>query len=37
MEGKVKEIKDNKVIVEFGSANPAIRPGMMADVRLRFP
>ena len=36
MEGKVKEIKDKKVIVEFGSGNPAIRPGMMADVRFRF-
>jgi multidrug resistance efflux pump len=36
MEGKVKEIKDGKVTVEFGSANPAIRPGMMADVRFRF-
>lgn len=36
MEGKVKEIKDKKVIVEFGNGNPAIRPGMMADVRLRF-
>jgi multidrug resistance efflux pump len=37
MEGKVKEIKDGKVVVEFGSGNPAIKPGMMADVRLRFP
>jgi multidrug resistance efflux pump len=36
MEGKVKEIKEGKVTVEFGSANPAIRPGMMADVRFRF-
>jgi len=36
MEGRVKEIKDKKAIVEFGSGNPAIRPGMMADVRLRF-
>ncbi|HJZ97136.1 MAG TPA: hypothetical protein VKE70_11575 [Candidatus Solibacter sp.] len=36
MEGRVKEIKDKKVIVEFGSGNPAIRPGMMADVRFRF-
>jgi multidrug resistance efflux pump len=36
MEGRVKEIKDKKAIVEFGSGNPAIRPGMIADVRLRF-
>jgi multidrug resistance efflux pump len=36
MEGRVKEIKDKKVVVEFGSGNPAIRPGMLADVRLRF-
>ena len=36
MEGKVKEIKDGKVTVEFGSGNPAIRPGMVADVRVRF-
>jgi len=36
MEGKVKEIKDGKVIVEFGSANPAVKPGMVADVRFRF-
>jgi HlyD family secretion protein len=36
MEGRVKEIKEKKAIVEFGSGNPAIRPGMVADVRLRF-
>jgi multidrug resistance efflux pump len=36
MEGKVKEIKDGKVIVEFGSANPAIKPNMLADVRFRW-
>jgi len=36
MEGKVKEIKDGQVIVEFGNPNPAIKPGMLADVRLRF-
>ncbi|HTP31965.1 MAG TPA: hypothetical protein VMJ75_07315 [Candidatus Acidoferrales bacterium] len=35
MEGRVKEIKDGKVVVEFGSANPAIKPGMLADVRVR--
>jgi HlyD family secretion protein len=36
MEGHVKEIKDKRAVVEFGSGNPAIRPGMVADVRLRF-
>jgi multidrug resistance efflux pump len=36
MEGRVKEVKDGKVIVEFGSASPAIKPGMMADVRFRW-
>ena len=35
MEGRVKEIRDGKVVVEFGSANPAIKPGMLADVRVR--
>jgi multidrug resistance efflux pump len=37
-EGKVKEIneKDHQVIVEFGSANPSIKPGMVADVRFNF-
>lgn len=36
MEGIVKEIKDGQVIVEFSSSTPAIKPGMRADVRLRF-
>jgi HlyD family secretion protein len=37
-EGTVKEIKDKErqVIVEFGSANPAVKPGMVADVRFKF-
>jgi multidrug resistance efflux pump len=37
-QGAVKEIneKDHQVIVEFGSANPAVKPGMIADVRFRF-
>jgi multidrug resistance efflux pump len=37
-EGTVKEIndKDHQVIVEFGSANPAVKPGMVADVRFKF-
>jgi HlyD family secretion protein len=37
-EGKVKEVKDkeNQVIVEFGSANPGVKPGMIADVRFKF-
>jgi multidrug resistance efflux pump len=36
MEGTVKEIKDGQAIVEFSSSTPAIKPGMRADVRLRF-
>jgi multidrug resistance efflux pump len=36
MSGVVKEIKDSQVIVEFASATPSIKPGMRADVRLRF-
>jgi multidrug resistance efflux pump len=37
-EGTVKEIKDkdHQVIVEFGSANPAVKPDMVADVRFNF-
>jgi HlyD family secretion protein len=35
MEGSVKQIRDTQVIVEFNSANPAIKPGMLADVRLK--
>jgi len=37
-EGTVKEIKDKErqVIVEFGSANPSVKPGMVADVRFKF-
>jgi multidrug resistance efflux pump len=35
MPGVVREIKDNRVIVEFDSALPAIKPGMQADVRLQ--
>jgi multidrug resistance efflux pump len=33
--GDVKEIKGNQVVVEFNSTIPAIRPGMIADVRLK--
>jgi multidrug resistance efflux pump len=33
--GDVKEIKGTQVLVEFNSTIPAIRPGMVADVRLR--
>jgi multidrug resistance efflux pump len=33
--GDVKEIKGTQVLVEFNSTIPAIRPGMLADVRLR--
>jgi multidrug resistance efflux pump len=35
MPGVVREIKDNQVIVEFDSTLPAIKPGMLADVRLK--
>jgi len=33
--GDIKEIKGTQVLVEFNSTIPAIRPGMLADVRLR--
>ena len=33
--GDIKEIKGNQVLVEFNSTIPAIRPGMVADVRLK--
>ena len=33
--GDVKEIKGTQVLVEFNSTIPAIRPGMVADVRLK--
>jgi multidrug resistance efflux pump len=35
MTGVVREIKDNRVTVEFNSALPGIKPGMLADVRFR--
>jgi multidrug resistance efflux pump len=33
--GEIKEIKGTQVIVEFNSTIPAIRPGMVADVRFK--
>jgi hypothetical protein len=33
--GDIKEIKGNLVVVEFNSTIPAIRPGMVADVRFK--
>ena len=33
--GDIKEIKGAQVLVEFNSTIPAIRPGMLADVRLK--
>ena len=33
--GTVREIKDGRVIVDFTSPTPAIRPGMTAQVRLK--
>ena len=35
IEGKIKEIKDTKVIVEFLSPSPAIKPGLTARVKLK--
>ncbi|HXA50802.1 MAG TPA: biotin/lipoyl-binding protein [Candidatus Acidoferrum sp.] len=37
-QGTVKEIKDkeHQAIVEFVSANPGVKPGMIADVRFKF-
>jgi multidrug resistance efflux pump len=35
IEGKIKEIKDTKVIVEFLSPNPSIKPGLTARVKLK--
>jgi multidrug resistance efflux pump len=35
MPGVVREIKGNQAIVEFDSTLPAIKPGMLADVRLK--
>jgi len=34
-QGKVREIKDGKVIVEFTSPAPAVRPGMTATVKIK--
>ncbi|MEO8595515.1 MAG: hypothetical protein ABI759_19500 [Candidatus Solibacter sp.] len=35
MQGVVREIKNDQVIVEFTSSSPAIKPGMQADVRFK--
>lgn len=37
-QGTVKEIndKDRQVVVEFASNNPAVKPGLLADVRFHF-
>lgn len=35
IEGKIKEIKDTKVIVEFLSPKPTIKPGLTARVKLK--
>ena len=37
-QGTVKEVRDadHQVIVEFGCNNPAVKPGMVADVRFNF-
>jgi multidrug efflux pump subunit AcrA (membrane-fusion protein) len=33
--GEIKAIEDNQVVIAFQSPTPAIRPGMVADVRLK--
>jgi multidrug resistance efflux pump len=35
MQGVVREVKNNQAIVEFNSPIPAIKPGMIASVRLQ--
>lgn len=35
MTGAVKEIQGNRAIVEFTSSNPALRPGMTAQARIK--
>jgi len=35
--GEVREIKENSAVIRFKSATPAIRPGMVAQVRLQAP
>lgn len=33
--GKVREVKDNRVVVEFTSPDPAVKPGMTVHVRIK--
>jgi len=33
--GEVKQIQDNQAVIGFTSSMPALRPGMVAEVRLR--
>jgi hypothetical protein len=35
LEGSVREVKDGQAIIEFSSPNPAIKPGLTAQVRIR--
>jgi FKBP-type peptidyl-prolyl cis-trans isomerase 2 len=35
MAGRVKEIQDNRVVVEFNCTLAAVRPGMPVEVRLK--
>ncbi len=35
LEGAVREIKETTVVIGFASPNPAVKPGMTAQVRLR--
>jgi HlyD family secretion protein len=36
LDGIVREIDESRVMVEFANANPLVRPGMTAQVRLKF-
>jgi HlyD family secretion protein len=35
LEGAVREIRDNRAVVAFASPNPAVKPGMTAQLKLR--
>jgi hypothetical protein len=35
MQGKVKALQGGLAVVEFTSPNPAVRPGMTAQVRIK--
>jgi multidrug resistance efflux pump len=35
IEGRVKEVKDNVVVVEFASPDPALKPGLTVQVKIK--